>query len=159
MNINDLFPESEYLKSEDVEAAGGELELTITNVGRKEYEKDGVKEVKGLLTFAETSKKLTLNTTNTHIVASMYGSENIDRNWPGKRIIQYVDYHVKFQGKETKGIRIRLVDPKQDAVTAFWAEARKLGYSREDGLKLVKDCGGDFVQALKSISADADFPA
>ena len=29
MNANDLFPESDFLKSEDIEKMGGEWELTI----------------------------------------------------------------------------------------------------------------------------------
>jgi hypothetical protein len=32
MEAKELFPPSEYLKSEDIEDAGGELELTIASV-------------------------------------------------------------------------------------------------------------------------------
>ena len=53
MNVTDLFPSSKFLKSEDVEAAGGEVTLTISKVERKEYEDEGKKEVKGVLSFSD----------------------------------------------------------------------------------------------------------
>jgi len=56
MDVNELFPESQFLKSEDVENAGGELELTIASVGYKDYEKDGKVDRKGLLAFLESKK-------------------------------------------------------------------------------------------------------
>jgi hypothetical protein len=156
MNVSDLFPESSYLKSEDVENAGGEMLLTIASVSRKEYVDEsngGKKEVKGELTFTEIEKKMALNVTNTNVLVSMYGGQDIDKVWIGKQIILYIDNAVKFQNKLVKGLRIRLVDPKQDAVTAFWATARKLGLTQAEGVEHVKQFGGDFVKALESLSS------
>ena len=156
MNLNDLFPESEYLKSEDVEEAGGEMVLTVREVGRKEFEREnGQKDVKGVLAFVEVPKKLTCNTTNLKIMGSMFGNESIDTKWIGKEIALYVDYHVQYAGKEVKGIRIRLVDEKQDAVQTFWKKARELGYSRDEGLKILAKHNQNFKAALLEINTPA----
>jgi hypothetical protein len=152
MNASDLFPPSEYLKSEDIEELGGEMQLTVKGVSRKEYEEeDGYKTVKGLLTFNETNKKLTLNVTNTHTMMTMYGDKDIDRVWLGKTVILFVDPNVKNKGKIVKGIRIRLIDERQDNVTAFWKKSREMGYTQQQGLDHVKQFGGDFKQALDAL--------
>lgn len=154
MNASDLFPPSEYLKSEDVEEAGGEMQLTIKAIARKEYEEDdGTKTVKGLVTFNEMGKKLTLNVTNTNALVSMYGKDNIDTAWVGKSIILYVDPNVKNKGKIVKGLRIRIVDERQDAVTKFWAKSRELGFTREDGLDHLKQFNQDFAAAYDALVA------
>jgi hypothetical protein len=152
MNASDLFPPSEYLKSEDIEEAGGEMQLTVKGVSRKEYEEeDGTKTVKGLLTFNETSKKLSLNVTNTHAMMTMYGEKDIDRVWLGKTVILYVDPNVKNKGKIVKGLRIRLVDEKQDLVTAFWKKAREMGFTPQEGRDHLAQFAGDFKQALEAL--------
>lgn len=150
MNANELFPPNEYLKSDDIDAAGGEMELVIASVGRKEYVNDsGKADVKGVLGFSNSLLKLTSNTTNTRILISMFGKETDD--WIGKKITLYVDEHVQFQGRETRGIRIRLVDKKQDSVTEYWKKARETGYTREEGLKHLEQYGGDFEAALAAL--------
>jgi hypothetical protein len=158
MDANELFPPSEYLKSEDIEAAGGEMVLTIANVGRKEYEaEEGKKDIKGVLAFSDHSKKLTLNVTNTNALVTMYGSKDIDKMWVGKPVTLYVDEHVKYAGKEVKGIRIRLIDPKADAITAFWTEARKRGFTQQDGLDHLKLHNNDFAKALEDLLKENPF--
>ena len=153
MDANDLFPPSQYLRSEDVDAAG-EMLLTITKVERKEFTNDdGKKEIKGDLSFAETEKKLSINVTNTNTLISMFGSKDIDKIWVGKSITLYVDHNVKYGTKIVSGIRIRLVDPKQDAVTAFWSAARKMGLTQEEGLAHVKQFNGDFAAALAELKS------
>jgi hypothetical protein len=152
MNASDLFPPSEYLKSEDIEEAGGEMQLTIKSVGFKDYDRDdGSKDRRGILSFNELPKKLTVNATNTKTLVAMYGGKDIDKTWIGKVVILYVDPHVQYAGKEVKGIRIRLVDEKQDLVTAFWKKAREMGFTQQDGLDHVKQFGGDFKQALEAL--------
>jgi len=153
MDAMDLFPPSQYLRSEDVEAVG-EMQLTITGVSRKEFvDNDGKKEVKGDLTFTETDKKLSINVTNTNTLITMFGAKDIDKNWVGKQITLYVDPNVKYGTKIVKGLRIRLVDPKQDAVTAFWTEARKLGFTQQDGIDHLKQFNNDFVTALAGLNS------
>ena len=156
MNVNDLFPPSEFLKSEDVEDSGGELMLTIAGVNRREYEEeDGKKTVKGVLNFEETEKRLALNVTNTNTVAAMFGRDNIDKEWIGKSIILYVDPHVQYAGKEVKGIRVRLIDKKADAVTAYWSKTRELGFTRAEGLEHLKTFNNDFAAALAGLNEPA----
>jgi len=155
MDAKDLFPPSEYLKSEDVEDEGGEMQLTVRGVSIKEYEEDdGAKTRKGLLSFVETEKKLALNATNNKTMCAMFGDKDIDKNWLGKAIVLFVDPHVQYAGKEVKGIRIRLIDPKQDVITAFWMEARKRGFTQQDGRDHLKEFGGDFEKALQALLAD-----
>ena len=157
MDANDLFPPSQYLRSEDVDAAG-ELLLTITRVERKEFTDDnGKKEVKGDLSFAEIEKKLSINVTNTNTLVSMFGSKDIDKAWVGKQVTLYVDHNVKYGTKIVSGLRIRLIDAKQDAVTAFWTEARKMGFSQQDGLDHLAELKGDFVKALEALVAKSPF--
>jgi hypothetical protein len=154
MDTKDLFPPSEYLRSEDIEEAGGELSLTITSVSRKEYineDNGGKAEVKGQLTFAELEKKLALNVTNTNTLSAMFGSRDIDKVWINKIIILFVDPHVKYAGKEVKGIRIRLVDPKQDTITEYWKKSREIGLTREEGLAHLKEFNQDFAAALAGL--------
>jgi hypothetical protein len=155
MDAKDLFPPSEYLKSEDIEEAGGEMQLTVKGVGVKDYEEDdGAKTRKGILSFVETEKKLTLNATNNKTMCAMYGDKGIDAAWLGKTIILFVDPHVQYGGKEVKGIRIRLIDPKQDSIAAFWTEARRRGFTPEDGRDHVKKFNGDFAMALQDLLAN-----
>ena len=152
MDAKDLFPPSEYLKSEDVEENGGEWELTIKSVVRKEYEEDdGTNTIKGILTFLEVEKKMALNVTNTHTLTTMYGDKNIDTAWVGKSVILYVDPNVKYANKIVKGLRIRLIDEKQDLVTAFWKKAREMGFTQQDGKDHLAQFSGDFKAALDAL--------
>ena len=154
MDAKDLFPPSEYLKSEDVDDSGGEMQLTIKGISVKDYEEeDGSKTRKGILTFSEIEKKMTLNVTNNNALCTMFGSKDIDKNWPGKVVTLYVDHNVKYGTKIVSGLRIRVIDPKQDAVTAFWTEARKLGFTQQDGLDHLKVFDGDFVKALAELKS------
>lgn len=158
MNASDLFPPSEYLKSEDIENAGGEMQLTITGIGVKDYDReDGTKDRKGVMTFAEVDKKLTINSTNNKTLIAMYGGKDIDKVWIGKPVILYVDPHVQYAGKEVKGIRIRLIDKNQDFITAFWAEARKRGFTQQDGLDHLKEYAGNFENALQALLSSNPF--
>jgi hypothetical protein len=47
-----------------------------------------------------------------------------------------------------------LIDPKQDSITAFWTEARKRGFTPEDGRDHVKKFNGDFTAALQDLLAN-----
>jgi hypothetical protein len=86
----------------------------------------------------------------------MFGRDNIDKEWIGKSIILYVDPHVQYAGKEVKGIRVRLIDKKADAVTAYWSKARELGFTRAEGLEHLKTFNNDFTAALKEWARRTD---
>jgi hypothetical protein len=155
MDARELFPPSEYLKSEDIEEAGGEMQLTIKGVGFKDYDRDdGTKDRRGILSFSELPKKLTVNSTNAKTLIAMYGGKDIDKTWIGKTVILFVDPHVQYAGKEVKGIRVRLVDEKQDAITGYWSKARELGFTREEGLTHLKLFDNNFKEALDALIAD-----
>lgn len=155
MNASDLFPPSEYLKSEDIEEAGGELQFTIKGIAVKDYDRDdGSKDRKGVLSFFETGKKLTINSTNNKTLIAMYGGKDIDTAWMGKTVTLFVDPHVQYAGKEVKGIRIRLIDAKQDLVTSFWKKAREMGFTQQDGLDHLKQFNNDFSAAFSALATN-----
>ena len=151
MNTNDLFPPSEYLRSEDIESVG-EMELTIAKVERIEFDSDGKKQVKGKLSFAENDKSLTLNVTNTNIISQMFGRENIDTEWVGKSIILYVDPNIQFGNDIVKGIRVRLVDKEQELIQTYWKQTRALGMDNKQGLEHLAKHGKNFAAALKALN-------
>ena len=152
MNASDLFPPSEFLKSEDVEEAGGEMTFTIKGIASKDYEEDdGRKTRKGILSFAETEKRMTLNVTNTKVLITMYGDKDIDTAWVGKSVILFVDPNVTYGTKTVKGLRIRLVDEKQSAVQDYWKKSRELGYTQPEGVAFLKTHDGDFSKALAAL--------
>ena len=76
-----------------------------------------------------------------------------------RSVLLYVDPNVKYGGKVVKGIRIRLIDEKQDYITAFWAEARKRGFTQQDGVDHVKEFSGDFKKALDALLVENPFGA
>lgn len=155
MNVTDLFPASKFLKSEDVEAAGGELTLTISKVERKEYEDEaGKKEVKGVLSFSDDERQLSLNVTNTNVLVSMYGGTNIDVTWVGKKVTLYVDPNVKYGTKIVKGLRIRNVNGIEAQSQAYWSAVAEHFLTPDEGRAILKENGGDFVKALEVINDD-----
>ena len=156
MDANELFNGGKFLKSEDVENAGGDMTLTISKVERKEYEDNGKKEVKGVLSFSDDDRQLSLNVTNTNILIGMFGARNIDVAWVGKKITVYVDPNISFSGKIVKGLRIRNVNAKEAQSQAFWSKVAECFLSPDEGRAILKENGGDFVKALAVL--DGDFP-
>ena len=156
MDANELFNGGKFLKSEDVENAGGDMTLTISKVERKEYEDNGKKEVKGVLSFSDDDRQLSLNVTNTNILIGMFGGRNIDVAWIGKKITVYVDPNISFSGKIVKGLRIRNVNAKEAQSQAFWSKVAESFLSPDEGRAILKENGGDYVKALAVL--DGDFP-
>lgn len=154
MNVTDLFPSSKFLKSEDVEAAGGEVTLTISKVERKEYEDEGKKEVKGVLSFADDERQLSLNVTNTNVLVAMYGGQDIDKTWVGKKVTLYVDPNVKYGTKIVKGLRIRNVNGIEAQMNAYWEKVSERFLSPDEGRKILKENGGDFAKAIAVLDSD-----
>lgn len=97
-----LFP-NDYVSA--VEFKGRDVTLTITDVQREELRiRGGKSEVKPVVYFRETPKKLVCNKTNADSIAIMYGNEASE--WIGKRVTLYP---TKTQcGRETVDcIRVR----------------------------------------------------
>lgn len=154
MDANELFNGSKFLKSEDVEAAGGELTMTISKIERKEYEDNGKKEVKGVLSFLEDERQLSLNVTNTNVLITMYGASGIDKAWVGKKVTLYVDPNVSFSGKIVKGLRIRNISAKEQASANFWAKVTERFLTPDEGRAILKENNGDFVKALEVLESN-----
>jgi hypothetical protein len=147
MKMNDAFP-SNYLKAEDF-VEGEEKEATITHVSLKNMKNnEGVEENKPVLSFAEW-KPIVVNATNWKRIAQVTGQEDSD-NWAGKKITLITELVDSF-GKIKPAIRVKLISPKQDAVTAFWSRARELGYEQKAALEVLKRYDQDFSAALEGL--------
>ncbi len=154
MDANELFNGSKFLKSEDIEAAGGEVTFTISKIERKEYEDNGKKEIKGVLSFSDDDRQLSLNVTNTNILIGMYGASGIDKAWSGKQVTLYVDPNVAYAGKIVKGLRIRNVNSKELAASKFWAKVNERFLTPDEGRAILKENNGDFVKAFDALESD-----
>ena len=79
----DLLHPSRFLKS--AEFGGRDVTFTIAEVALEELERDdSSKEMKGVVSFRETSKMLLLNRTNSTCLKEMFGVET--EQWKGKRV-------------------------------------------------------------------------
>jgi hypothetical protein len=103
MKISDALP-SKYLKAEDLE--GANVTVTIEEVNREEV--GPKKELKLVISFANTRKKMVLNKTNAATIAKLYGEETDE--WLGKRIILY-SKDTEFQGEMVLALRVSLQKP------------------------------------------------
>lgn len=100
---HDMRP-SQFLKQEDV---GRGLLLTVTGCVQKNVAQEGADaELKWCLTFQESDKPMTLNSTNIQLCEQVFGSDDTD-HWIGQRLVAYVDPNVSYAGKLTGGIRVR----------------------------------------------------
>jgi hypothetical protein len=153
MKLTEMYPSS-LLKSADVTDAGGEMTLTIAKIEMKEFDTDnGGKDKKPILVFAN-DKQMVCNKTNGTTLGEMFGNETDD--WIGKSITLIVQ-NVDFAGKSTPAIRIRNLNSKDALIQNFWAEARKMGFTREDGLAHLKQFNGDFKLALDALVNENPF--
>jgi len=81
MDFDKLFP-GRFMKATDFN--GKDVTLTISGVVVEELEGERKKEVKGLISFKETTKALVLNKTNGLCLKAMFGRET--DAWVGKRV-------------------------------------------------------------------------
>ena len=102
--VDELFP-SPYLKHDDI----GDQDLVLT-ISEYDFEAIGLDqpEMKGVLYFEETDKKLVLNKTNAETIGGIYGKEITQ--WVGKQIALYKT-EVSFAGRTVWGVRVRLKPP------------------------------------------------
>ena len=97
MKVSEAFP-SRFLKAEDLR---GKKELvTIKYV---EMEKIG-EDVRPVVTFVNKDKQLTLNKTNSLMIAKLVGTEEME-DWGGKKIVLRPDV-TTFGGKPIDCIRV-----------------------------------------------------
>lgn len=108
-NINTM-RESKYLKKEDLDERGNLV--TITAVEKEDVSlEEQPSEYKWIMRFKEFEKGMVMNWTNLQLCAKATGSEATE-DWPGKKIVLYVDDNVSFGGKLVGGIRIRAAKGK-----------------------------------------------
>lgn len=115
MNVRDLF-DNQYLAADDLREK--DWTLTISKVTPvKMRKKDGSKESRGAVHFAELEAKATkdkpamslvLNRTNAKTLKALYGKETA--NWIGRRVTIYPTTCDAF-GKTADCIRIRPTEP------------------------------------------------
>src|SRR5271156_7041277 len=98
MKSDDVFP-SDWLRATDVERP---VLFVMSDIEMQEVGDDQ----KPVLSFIGQDKKLVLNKTNWTTIAEAYGDES--DGWHGKQIVLYVDPNVRYQGKKTPSIRVRL---------------------------------------------------
>lgn len=110
MHLDDL-RSSKFLKRSDV---GRGVLVTIKKLTTENVAKEGEPpDFKHVAWFVELEKPLVLNGTNGQIIASINGHESdIDKNWPGTRVVLYDDPNVAYKGRLVGGIRIRA--PRQE---------------------------------------------
>lgn len=103
----DMRKPTNWLASEDL-MDKGDVKVTIEGVYKHvdAMFDNGRKETVFSLKFVGAKKELVLNATNRKTLVKKFGTPDVTK-WAGKEIALYVEKGVKFQGKETTGIRIR----------------------------------------------------
>lgn len=86
VNFDQLYP-GRFIKAGEL--LGKKVPVTITAVDLEELVGDAGKQVKAVLSFAETQKRLVLCKTNGICVREMFGKQIAD--WIGKRIVLFED--------------------------------------------------------------------
>lgn len=83
---DELYP-NRFLKAGEFK--GKKVTLTITEVRIEELEGDKGKQIKGIVSFKETPKRLALNKTNGILLREMFG--RVLSDWTGKRVALFPD--------------------------------------------------------------------
>jgi hypothetical protein len=105
--MQDFFP-SRFLSASDLK--GKTVHATIDKISVEEFENDGRKQTKPVITFREKNlKPLVTNKTNFAIIAKLHG-ENTD-SWSGQKIGLHMEL-VSFKGKVTESVRV--TQPSQE---------------------------------------------
>jgi hypothetical protein len=105
-----LFP-GDYLRGVDLIEHGDKV-VTITAVKLEKLQRKGSSQVKrtGVVTVAESERRLVLCRTNADTIAKLYGKDTAD--WIGKQVTIYFDPGVMFGPERVGGIRVRPQVPK-----------------------------------------------
>lgn len=105
--VADFFP-SKFLSAADLK--GKTVHVTIDKIATEEFENDGRRQTKPVITFREKSvKPMVINKTNFAIIAKLCG-EDTD-SWPGKKIGLHMEL-VSFKGKVSESVRVK--QPSQE---------------------------------------------
>ena len=103
MQMNDYYGAStpKYFKATDFTK---EIVVTIKAIDKVEFENDGVKAPKPVLSFEETPQEFIVNKTNFTALALMLGEDTND--WTGAKVALYPS-RVDFKGKTMPTIKVR----------------------------------------------------
>lgn len=104
MDIGSAFP-SKYLKASDLKGN----RITVQILGLEMEDIQGEKEAKPILYFANKSKGLVLNKTNSIMIIDIIGSSETD-DWMGQRITLF-STRVDFKGRIVDAIRVDKPSP------------------------------------------------
>ena len=122
VDYDEMFP-NRFLKSGLF--AEKPISLTIKSVDTDELPADdGTMKTKGIITFEETDKQLTLNRTNGETIKCMFGRKAVD--WVGKRVT-FASEIVKVKGQSVDGIRIVGSPDIEYAFVAEFDITKKIG--------------------------------
>lgn len=100
--LSEMLP-SRFLKKDDVQQP---MLVTINDIEQVNVAPQGQPdEMKWTMTFPELDKPLVLNSTNMHVIGSIYGDDT--DGWLGQKIVLYSDPNVSFGGKLVGGLRLR----------------------------------------------------
>lgn len=116
----------DYLGSYSINE-GSQLILTIKNTTKEMVSNTGGKKEECFVCyFNETKKPMILNRTNCKTIESLYSP--FIEDWPGKKIILYVEKGVKAFGNEVDALRVRAEYPDEKKPellpdTQKWTEA------------------------------------
>ena len=102
MLINEVYKSGgDYLKADDLQ--GKPRVLTISLAEAREFEQEGQKKMKIVLSFRGTERQLVLNVTNATMIAETYGNET--NAWKGQQI-ELRPERVQFAGRMVDAIRV-----------------------------------------------------
>ena len=108
--LHEMIP-SKYLTKHDLDIP---RTLTIKDIILNQFN-DGQK--KWIIHFYETTKIMTLNSTNLKLLASILNSENSD-DWINKRISVYFDPEIMYKAQRVGGIRFKVTKQSQTQTQA-----------------------------------------
>lgn len=125
--LSEMLP-SRFLKKDDVPQPAlvtiGDIEqVNVAPQGQPE-------EKKWTMSFPELDKPLVLNSTNMHVIGSIYG-EDTD-GWMGQKLVIYHDPNVSFGGKLVGGLRVRAPKNQRAAPPAPAKPAGKFDDMEDD---------------------------
>lgn len=146
-----MFP-SEYVAAEEFK--GKDVTLTISKVERSEIQRtDGTKELKPVLHFRETKKKLVLNRTNGRSIAKLHGLTA--EKWVGKRVTLYPTECQAF-GETVPCIRVRPRHPASQPAVKDDDLARQVAEKAASKPEVVQEADDGFAEEMaRSMDEDA----
>lgn len=103
LSFDDLYP-SRFLKASDLK--GQDVTKTIKSVMIEELGEGSQAKAKCVITFENAKKQWVVPRTCGEALKAMFGSKDVDRTWPGKRVTLFAKVVDSFGG-EVEAVRVR----------------------------------------------------